>query len=334
MRQENTYRIVLAEPMHQAAMDVFAARPEFDVTMLPTGLSHAEIFEACRDADGIGVRIANFHASELRQMQNLKVIAKHGVGTDNIDVSYCTERGIPVAIAVQANKESVVEHTLMFMFALAKRLVPLDAETRAGNFHFRGKPEWFGVDLRARTVLVIGVGRIGSALIPPLHALGMRTIACDPLLTPDRARALGTEKVDDFRAHLHRADILTVHIPLTRDNRDLIGRSELAALPNHAFVVNCARGGIVNEEALLEALESGEIAAAATDVFDGEPPAPDHPFFRVPPSKLLLAPHTGGNTIECLERMARATAENIISAIDRRIEADTLVNPDVLTSRR
>ena len=330
MTTQNSYKIVLAEPMHQAALEVFAGRPEFDVTMLPTGLPRAEIFQACKDADGVGVRIANFHAAELRDMTNLKVIAKHGVGTDNIDVKYCTEHGIPVAIAVQANKESVVEHTLMFMFALAKRLVPLDAETRAGNFHFRGKPEWFGVDLRGRTVLVIGVGRIGSALIPPLHALGMRTIACDPLLTPERAAELGTEKVEDFRAHLHRADILTVHIPLTADNRDLIGRDELAALPGHAFLINCARGGIVNEQALLEALEAGEIAAAATDVFDGEPPPSDHPFLTVPPSKLLLAPHTGGNTVECLERMARATAHNIIAAIEGNISADTLFNPEVL----
>lgn len=326
----NAYKVVLVEPMHDAALRVFARHPDYDVTMLPPRTSPADMLEACRDAQGIGVRIANFPAAVINEILALKIIAKHGVGTDNIDVDHCTARGIPVAIAAAANKDSVVEHTLMFMLALAKKLVPLDRETRAGNFHVRSTPAGFGVDLRGRTAMVIGVGRIGSALIPVLHALGMKTIACDPLLDHARAERLGTEKVEDFRAHLHRADVLTVHIPLTPENRHLIGAEELAALPNDAFVINCARGGIVDEQALSRALNDGAIAGAANDVFDGEPPPPDHPFFGIEQSKLLLAPHTGGNTIECLERMAIATAENIIAAIEGRIAADTLVNPEVL----
>lgn len=326
----NAYKVVLVEPMHDAALRVFERHSHYDVTMLPPRTSPADMLEACRDAHAIGVRIANFPAAVIDQIPGLRIIAKHGVGTDNIDVGYCTARGIPVAIAAAANKDSVVEHTLMFMLALAKKLVRLDRETRAGNFHARSTPAGFGVDLRGRTAMVIGVGRIGSALIPVLHAIGMRTIACDPLLDRAKAERLGTEKVEDFRAHLHRADVLTVHIPLTPENRHLIGAEELAALPRHAFVINCARGGIIDEQALAHALEGGGIAGAATDVFDGEPPSPDHHFFRIDQSKLLLAPHTGGNTVECLERMGIATAENIIAAIEGRISADTLVNPEVL----
>ncbi|MEM9030847.1 MAG: NAD(P)-dependent oxidoreductase [Pseudomonadota bacterium] len=323
-------KIVLVEPMHESARRVLEARGDYDVTMLPPKTPPSEMLEACRGAHGIGVRIASLPANMLAEMPNLKVIAKHGVGTDNIDISYCTDHGIRVAITANANKDSVVEQTLMLMLALAKRLVHLDREVRAGNFHVRSRPEFFGVDLRGRTVMVIGVGRIGTALIPMLHALGMKTVACDPLMDQAKADRLGTEKIEDFRAHLHRADLLTVHIPLTPENRNLIGAAELSALPGHAFVINCARGGIVDEAALIAALNADQIAGAASDVFDGEPPPPDHPFFDVDASRLLLAPHAAGNTIECLERMAIDTAENIIAALEDRISADMLFNPEVL----
>ena len=325
---ENTYKIVLAEPMHAVAEETLRARPGFEVITLPAGTPPNEMLAACRDAHGIGVRIARFPAEVLKQIPNLKVIAKHGVGTDNIDISHCTGRGIPVAITANANKTSVVEHTLMFMLALAKRLVPLDRATRNGDFGIRSRSEGFGADLRGRTCMVIGVGRIGSELIPVLKAFGMNVIACDPLMDHAKADRLGCEKIEDFRAHLGRADFLTLHIPLTPENRGLIGAEELAALPERAFVINNARGGIVAENALADALQSGRIAGAATDVFDGEPPPPDHPFFAI--DNLLLAPHTGGNTLECLERMAQSTAENIIAAIEGGITADMLFNPEVL----
>jgi len=324
-------KVVLAEPMHEAALAVFENHGGYDVTVMPAGTPPQEIYAHCRDADAIGVRIVNFPGSVLEACPNLKVIAKHGVGTDNIDVAWCTDRGLPVAIASQSNKTSVVEHTLMFMLALAKKLVPLDRETRAGNFKARSDPASFGVDLLGRTVLVIGVGRIGTALIPVLKAFGMNVIACDPLMDQTKANSLGCERVEDFRQHLSRADFLTVHVPLNDANRDLIGKSELAALPSHAYVINNARGGIINEPALAEAVTAGRIAGAATDVFDGEPPQPEHPFFAI--DGIVLSPHTGGNTHECLERMATAVAENIIAAIEGRIARDDLFNPEILDRR-
>jgi len=320
--------VVLIEHMHEAARQTFEAHGGYRVRTLPAAVTADEIKAAIADADGIGVRIASLPADVLSAAPNLRVVAKHGVGTDNIDIAHCTSRGIPVAVTADANKGSVVEHTMMMMLALAKKAFAMDRETRAGNFHVRSTPAGFGVDLKGRTVMVIGVGRIGTALIPVLRAFGMHVIACDPLLTPERAHALGCELAQDFRAVLPRADLLTVHVPLTPENRGLIGADELAALPHHAIVINCARGGIVDEHALVSALDAGEIMAAGTDVFDGEPPRRDHPFFAR--EDMILAPHTGGNTIECLERMATSTAENIIAGIEGRLPARMCFNPEVL----
>ncbi|MEO1649476.1 MAG: hydroxyacid dehydrogenase [Pseudomonadota bacterium] len=320
-------KVVLVEPMAPIATELFTARG-FDIVQLPEAPAHDAILEAARDADALAVRIAKLPADIIEAAPSLKVVAKHGVGTDNIDVASCTAHRIPVTVTADANKTSVVEHTLMFMLALAKKLVPLDRATRDGDFTIRSRPDGFGVDLGGRTALLVGGGRIGSALVPVLRALGMTVIVSDHAFGPEDATRLQCERVDDFREHLSRADFLSVHVPLTAETRGLVGSRELDALPSHAFVINCARGGIVDETALLEALDGEHIAGAATDVFDGEPPAPDHPFFTC--DKILLAPHAGGNTLECLDRMARATAENIIAAFDGTLERRLVVNPEVL----
>lgn len=319
-------KVVLVEPMHALAEQTFKAAGNYDVVTLPAGASPADIRAAVIDADAIGVRIAELPRDLLADCPSLKVIAKHGVGCDNIDVNYCTSRGIVVAVTADANAQSVCEHTLMMMLALSRRALPMDAATRAGDFKIRSRE--FGFDLNGRTVMVIGVGRIGSRLIPMLRAFHLNVIACDPLLTPERAAELGCEKVDDFRPHLGRADILTVHIPLNAQNRGIIGTEELAALPNHAMLINCARGGIVDEAALVTAMETGQIQCAGFDVFDGEPPPADHPFYKL--DNTILAPHFGGNTHECLERMAQSCAENIMAAIDGGIEPRMVFNSDVL----
>lgn len=323
------YKVVLLEPMHELALKVFADAGNYDVKVLPPGTPAEEMYAAIREAHGIGVRIAELPADVIADAPNLKVIAKHGVGCDNIPIETCTQKGIVVAVTADANAQSVCEHTLMMMLALSRRGIEMDRATRAGDFKIRSKA--FGFDLADRTAMVIGVGRIGSRLIPMLKAFHMNVIACDPLLSPERAAELGCEKVEDFRAHLGRADVLTVHIPLSAENRHLIGRAELAALPNHAMVINCARGGIVEEAALVDALRSGQIACAGFDVFDGEPPPDDHPFFTL--ENTILAPHFGGNTVECLERMARSTAENIIAVIEGEIAPRFVFNQDVLRGR-
>jgi D-3-phosphoglycerate dehydrogenase len=319
-------KVVLVEPMHELAEKTFHAADGYEVVKLPAGASDADIRAAVTDADGIGVRIANLPRDLLADCPNLKVIAKHGVGCDNIDVDYCTERGIAVTVTADANAQSVCEHTLMMMLALSRKALPMDAATRAGDFKVRSRV--FGFDLNGRTAMVIGVGRIGTRLISMLRAFHMNVIACDPLMSAEKAAELGCEKVEDFRAHLGRADVLTVHIPLNKENRSIIGAAELAALPDHAMVINCARGGIVNESALIEALNADQISCAGFDVFDGEPPPADHPFFKL--ENTILAPHFGGNTVECLERMATSCAENIIAVIQRRIEPRFVFNPDVL----
>ncbi|MEL7238953.1 MAG: NAD(P)-dependent oxidoreductase, partial [Planctomycetota bacterium] len=164
-----------------------------------------------------------------------------------------------------------------------------------------------------RTALVVGVGRTGRQLIPRLRAFGVRVIAADPMLDAATASALDCERVVDFRSALGEADILSVHVPFTPETRHLIGARELGALKPGAMVINCARGGIVDEAALVAAIDDGHISGAGTDVFAVEPPPADHPFFAR--DRILVTPHTAATTAEALERMAEATARNLLSVL-------------------
>ena len=305
-------KIVLTEPMHPVAERVLGAHFDIDIVALPSGADAATIRDAIADADGIGVRIVPLRREDLEGCSRLRVIAKHGVGTDNIDRAFCAERGITVHITPDANSVSVAEHAMMLMLALAKRLAFFDAETRRGHFHARNSDHG-ACDLAGRTALIVGVGRTGRQLIPRLRAFGVDVIVADPELDTSTARVLGCELVADFKDALPRADILSVHVPLTPATRHLIGESELARLKAGALVINCARGGIVDEAALLAAIERGHISGAGTDVFEIEPPPSDHPFFSS--DRILVTPHTAATTAEALERMAEATARNLLSVL-------------------
>ncbi|MEO0672619.1 MAG: NAD(P)-dependent oxidoreductase, partial [Pseudomonadota bacterium] len=244
-------KVVLTEPMHHGCTNaVLGEHPDVDVVALPSGVDAATVRNAITDADGIGVRILPLRRDDLEGCRTLKVIAKHGVGTDNIDRAFCEERGIAVLITPDANSVSVAEHAMMLMLALAKRLAFFDAETRRGHFHARNSDRG-AFDLAGRTALVVGVGRTGQQLIPRLRAFGVRVIAADPMLDAATASALDCERVVDFRSALGEVDILSVHVPFTPETRHLIGARELGALKPGAMVINCARGGIVDEAALV-----------------------------------------------------------------------------------
>ena len=273
------------------------------------------------------IRTTPLPAEVLDCAQRLKVVSRHGVGYDNIDVDALTRRRIPLAIAADANATAVAEHTLYFMLALAKQGLRYDRATREGRWAVRNSLE--AVDLMGRRVLVMGFGRIGREVARRCAAFGMAVMVYDPYVQANVIEAAGDYRsVPDFEAALPETDVLTVHMPLGADSRGLIGAAELAALPPHAFVINAARGGIIDEAALHDALTSGRIAGAGLDVFDREPPPDDHPLFALP--NVILTPHSAGLSKEAAVRMAISTARNVLAGIDGKLDPSMVVNREVL----
>jgi D-3-phosphoglycerate dehydrogenase len=319
-------KVLIIGAFHADGMKLFAARPEVALEIID-GADAAEIAAKIQDADAVTLRTALLPAAAIEQAPHLKVVSRHGVGYDNIDVAALTRRKIPLAIAADANATAVAEHTLYFMLALAKQGLAYDRATREGCWAVRDSLD--AVDLLGRRVLVMGFGRIGREVAKRCAAFGMAVMVYDPYVQANVIEAAGDYRsIPDFEAALPETDILTVHMPLGPDSRGLIGASELSRLPAHAFVINAARGGIIDEPALYDALTSGKIAAAALDVFDQEPPPEDHPLFSL--DNVILTPHSAGLSKEAAIRMAISTARNALAGLDGKLDPSMVINREVL----
>jgi D-3-phosphoglycerate dehydrogenase len=318
-------KVLVILPFHEDGLKLLEVRS--DITYEVVDGSLEVLAEQIVDADGVTIRTTPLPGDVIERAARLKVVSRHGVGYDNIDVAALTRRGIPLAIAADANATAVAEHTLYFMLALAKQGLRYDRATREGRWAVRNSLE--AVDLIGRRVLVMGFGRIGREVAKRCAAFGMAVMVYDPYVQANVIEAAGDYRsVPDFEAVLPETDVLTVHMPLGDDSRSLIGSAELAALPDHAFVINAARGGIVDEAALYDALTTGKIAGAGLDVFDQEPPPSDHPLFALP--DVILSPHSAGLSKEAAIRMAISTARNVLAGIDGKLDPSMVVNREVL----
>jgi len=319
------HRVIVIQPIHDEGMQILHARNDIEV-IVPENPDPATWSNFLPGTEALCVRLTKIPRSLIEAAPDLKIISRHGVGCDNIDVEAATEHGVVVATVGLANAPSVVEHTLSLMLALAKRLFDVDRDVRGGDYMRKLKLE--AQDIGGRTVLIIGLGRIGSRLAKTLNALGMKCLGVDPAYTPAQIEAMGCEPVADFRSALPRADFVTVHTPLQDDTRNLIGARELAAMKPTAYLINCARGGIVDEKALLEALESRRIMGAALDVQVDEPPKPNDPLLKC--DRLILTPHSATATSETYIRSAKTVAQNVLDMIDGRLPESHVFNPEVL----
>lgn len=264
-------------------------------------------------ADGLVVRIAKVTAERIALAPKLKVIGKHGIGIDNVDLDAATRRGIHVVFTPGSNQEAVAEHTLLFMLMLARRVEQLAALARAGEFDAgRGVPP--GIDLLGRTLGLVGMGRIGGRLAEICRgAFAMRVLAFDPYASPERAGALGVELVPSLEAVLRQSDVVSIHAPLTPETHHAIDAARLSQMKPTAFLINCARGGLVDELALAEALRAGTIAGAGIDVWSEEPPPKDHPLLHLP--TCLVTPHVAGASLEARRQTARMVAEETLRVL-------------------
>ena len=266
-------KVLISDKLSPAAVEIFRARGiEMDVK---TGLSPAELRAIIGEYDGLAIRSATKVTKEvLDAATRLKVVGRAGIGVDNVDVKSATARGVIVMNTPNGNAITTAEHAIAMMFALARQLPEASASTKAGKWE---KNRFMGVELFAKTLGLIGCGNIGSIVADRAIGLKMRVIAYDPYLTEKRALDLGVDKVE-LDELLARADIITLHAPLTDQTRNILSREAIARTRKGVRIINCARGGLVDEAALAEALQSGHVAGAALDVFETEP-AKESPLF-------------------------------------------------------
>lgn len=261
------------------------------------------------DADALIVRIAKCDGHAIENSPNLKVIGRTGVGYDTVDVKKATQLGIPVVITPGANNRSVAEHAVAMMFALSKNLVEAQNEMCAGNWEIRGAKKAF--ELEGKTVGVIGMGAIGRETAKICQGCGMKVAGYDPFMSQEKIEALGAEYYADYQQLLKTADIITIHVPLTDETRNMIAKEQLASMKKTALIINCSRGGIINEADLVQALKDGVIAGAGTDVYCNEPPKADDPLLNCP--NLIVSPHSAAQTREAVIKMAQMCVKGCLA---------------------
>ena len=298
-------KVLVSDKLSETAVQIFRDRG-IDVTFDPSvGKDKERLLEVIGDYDGLAIRSATKVSDKvLAAATNLKVIGRAGIGVDNVDIPAASKKGVIVMNTPFGNSITTAEHAIAMMFAVARQIPEASASTHAGKWE---KSRFMGVELTAKTLGVVGAGNIGSIVIERAHGLKMKVIAYDPFLSEERADKLGVEKVE-FDELLGRADFITFHVPLTDKTRNILSAEAISKLKPGARIINCARGGLVDEDALAHALKEGKVAGAAFDVFAVEP-ATESPLFNLP--NVVVTPHLGASTTEAQENVALQVAEQM-----------------------
>ena len=314
-------RVLIADSLSPAAVEIFRQRGvDTDVKV---GLSKAELIAIIGDYDGLAVRSATKADKEvIAAASRLKVIGRAGIGVDNVDIPAATAAGIVVMNTPFGNSITTAEHAIAMMFALARQLPAADLSTQAGKWE---KNRFMGVELYAKTLGIIGAGNIGSIVADRANGLKMKVIAFDPFLSPERAVEIGVEKVE-LADLLARADIISLHTPLTDKTRNILSAEALAATRKGVLIVNCARGGLVDEAALRKGLDEGHIGGAGFDVFVAEP-AKENVLFGAP--GFIATPHLGASTGEAQENVALQVAEQMSDYLLTGAVTNALNSPSI-----
>jgi len=292
---------------------------------LPPWPAEEDLVSAARDVDGILSRSAIISRPVIAAAPRLKIVSRHGVGLDYVDVQACTEFGVLVTTTGDANSQSVSEHAFGGLLAVARKLALADAEIKQGKWE---RPHLTSVELYRKVLGIVGLGRIGSRVARHATGFDMTVIACDPYLDPGIAHRLGVTLVE-LETLLRRSDFVTLHVPLTEETTHIISRAELEMMKRSAILVNTARGAVVDGAALYEALTSRTIAGAALDVFEEEPLPDDLPLAQL--KNVVCTPHVAGQSGEAMARVSVRAAENILSVLQGVLPAPELIaNPEVL----
>jgi len=326
----NKKKIFVTESMSQKGRALLTGRDDIEVVEFPNMISAGD-FEAMlkqqAPVHGVALGATRFGEPELEASKDMKVVTRIGVGYDAVDVAALSRRKIPLMVAGTANSPSVAEQALFMMLTLAKRASEMHALVKDGKWHTR-----LGLlpyDLFGKTVLIIGFGRIGTRTAKRCLAMEMNVLVYDPYKSAAEITAAGCEPVADLDAALPRADFVSIHCPKTPETVGMFNAARLQRMKATAYLINTARGGIVEERALYDALVSGKLAGAGLDVFEQEPPPSGHSLFDLP--NVIMAPHVAGVTREAVDRMSEQTARNLLSALDGEPIRQNVINQDVLS---
>jgi D-3-phosphoglycerate dehydrogenase / 2-oxoglutarate reductase len=325
----NKKKIFITESMSQQGRALFDDRDDIELVEFPNMISagdFAAMLKAQAPVHGVALGGTRFGEPEIEASQDMRVVTRIGVGYDAVDVPALSRRKIPLMVAGTANSPSVAEQAMFMMLWLAKRAVEMHVLVKDGKWATR-----LGLlpyDLYGKTVLIVGFGRIGTRTAKRCLAMEMNVLIYDPYKSAAEIKAAGCEPVSDLDAALPRADFVSVHCPKTPDTVGMFNAARLKRMKPTAYLINTARGGIVEEKALYEALSSGKLAGAGLDVFEQEPPPVEHSLFELP--NVIMAPHVAGVTWEAVDRMSVQTARNILSALDGEPIKQNVINQDVL----
>lgn len=301
-----TYRVLVSDPISEKGVEALRSAPEISVDV-NTGLKPEELLAIIGDYHGLVVRSQTKVTPEVfAAAKNLKAIGRAGVGVDNIDRNAATDHGVVVMNTPSGNTISTAEHAFTLMLSLARNIPQAHATVIAGKWD---RKSFEGVEMYGKRLAILGMGRIGTEFAKRAQAFGMHVVAFDPFLTAGRAQALKVELAETADIALSGADVVTLHIPLTEDTKHILNKARLSSMNPGALIVNCARGGLVDESAAKELLDSGHLAGVALDVYEVEPPAPDHPLFAA--KKAVFTPHLGASTAEAQENVGIEVAHQV-----------------------
>ena len=314
-------KILVIQPIHEAGIKLLESNPNYEFEVVEN--VDAEFLKSkIKDCDGASIRTAKLTSDVIEAANNLKIISRHGVGYDNIDLEASKKNNLTLAITATANAVAVAEHVMFMLLNISKRKNMYDDTVKSGKFSDRNKlPKT--VELWSKNILIAGFGRIGQALIKRCLGFEMNVFVYDPFVSKDVIEKLGGIKVENMEDTCKDMDAISLHIPLNDKTKNIINYDLLKTMKNNCIIINAARGGIVNEVDLDRALKEGLIFGAGLDVFEIEPPEANNPLLKN--DKVFLSPHTASFTEECMTRMGKETVQNIIDFFDEKLEKSKIV---------
>ena len=315
----------MVQGLHEEGQKLLLQRDDIEPITIMSA-NEDEILEAAKEVHGITVRTANISRKIIENSKNLQVISRHGVGYDSIDVDALNDYGIPLAIAAHSNMISVSEHAMFMLLALSKNVFYYDQFARKADWTTRWDIRAW--DVAEKNLLVIGFGRIGSRLVKRALAFDMKVFVYDPYVDESEIKKSGANHVNNYLDILHEMDAVSLHCPKNEETTNMFSENEFKIMKESAFLINCARGGIINEVALLDALKSKKIRAAGLDVYDDEPSTSSNPLFSL--ENILLSPHIAGVTQEATIRMSKQAVQNVLDVFDDKVDPEVIINKNVL----
>ena len=321
----NKKKVLMVQGLHEEGQKLLLQREDIEPITIMSA-NEDEILEAAKEVHGITVRTANITRKIIENSKNLQVISRHGVGYDSIDVDALNDCGIPLAIAAHSNMISVAEHAMFMLLALSKNVFYYDQFARKADWTTRWDIRAW--DVAEKKLLVIGFGRIGSRLVKRALAFDMKVFVYDPYVDGSEIKKSGANHVNNYLDILHEMDAVSLHCPKNEETTNMFSENEFKIMKESAFLINCARGGIINEVALLDALKSNKIRAAGLDVYDDEPSTSSNPLFSL--DNILLSPHIAGVTQEATIRMSKQAVQNVLDVFDDKVDPEVIINKNVL----